>query len=124
MEARQEVFVACYGPNQISLRVMVTHPHYWRRGAAHLLAKWGVDLAAKNGVAIVMFSSPMEKALYETFGFRELAKVHVQVEREQESLDDISCMAWEKGWSALSTNGAKMNEQHESKEVRREPQAF
>jgi N-acetylglutamate synthase-like GNAT family acetyltransferase len=94
--------VAHYGPDQMSLRMMVTHPDYWRRGAAHLLVDWGVKLATEKKVAIVMFSSPMGKALYETFGFRELAKVHVHVDGEMERLDDISCMAWEHGWANSS----------------------
>jgi predicted N-acetyltransferase YhbS len=83
MKARQEVFMSRYEPNQMSLRQMVTHPHYWGCGAGHLLVDWGVKQPTEKEVAIVMFSSPMGKALYETFGFRELAKLHIPVELPQ-----------------------------------------
>lgn len=71
--------------------MMVTHPDYWRRGAGHPLVEQGVKLATEKEVAIVMFSNPTGKALYDTFRFRELGTVHVQVNGEKESLDRISC---------------------------------
>jgi hypothetical protein len=72
MKARQEVFVARYGPNQMSLRMMVTHPNYWRRGAAPLLVEWGIRLDMEKGVVIVMFSSPTGKALYVSSRFQAI----------------------------------------------------
>jgi len=99
MKARQEAFVSRYGPKQMSLRRMVTNTHYWRRGAGHLLVDWGTKQATEEEAAIVMFSSPMGKASYETFRFRVLAKPHIQVEGQKQILEDISCMVWEEGWT-------------------------
>lgn len=92
---RQEVFGGQFGGRQMSLRLMCTHPDYWRRGAAHLIVKWGVENATEAGVAISLFASPMGRKVYAACGFRELGIVSVHVPREEESLR-LSGMAWDK----------------------------
>ena len=92
MAFRQDVFIAEYGPRQISLRMMATHPEYWRKGAGRLAMQWGVDEADRQKVAVVMFASPLGKHLYERYGFRELGVVTVRVEGDDETLH-VSGMA-------------------------------
>ena len=91
--------MARYGPNHMWLRRLITHPDYRRRGAAFLLVKWGLEQAAGKGVAIRLRSSPMGRAVCETFGFRFLAEYQTQVEGEEEECCKFGCMAWEEGWS-------------------------
>lgn len=94
MGARKRFFVDRFGQRQFSLRQMATLPDYWRRGAASTLLKWGMDRARKEGVAVNMFAGNMGAGLYVKFGFKELAKVHVQVEGEVEDLFMLA-MAWD-----------------------------
>ena len=91
---RDDVFSSLYGSRQISLRLILTHPDHWRRGAGSLMLQWGVKTATKEGVAIVLFASPWGNELYESFGFRELGILRVSLPGESREML-ASGMAWD-----------------------------
>lgn len=96
-QARKEIFVSRYGQRQLSLRQMATLPSYWRRGAATMLCKWGMEEARKVGVAVPMFASPMGKMVYETLGFKEIGQWTAHIEGEEESVT-LHALTWEPSW--------------------------
>jgi GNAT superfamily N-acetyltransferase len=105
MKARKELFVSRYGERQLSLRQMATLPAYWRKGAATMLCKWGMEKARKVSVAVPMFASPMGKRLYESLGFKELGTFRVQVDGEDEVLV-VHALTWEPAWEQKSEEGS------------------
>jgi predicted N-acetyltransferase YhbS len=54
---------------------MAVVPSHRRRRVASLLMEWGVAKADTLAIEAWMESSPMGKALYEKFGFRQLFKI-------------------------------------------------
>lgn len=96
-KARRKLFVARYGERQLSLRQMATLPTYWRRGAATMLCRWGMNEARRVGVAVPMFASPMGRRVYEALGFKKIGQWKAQLENEEESVT-IHALTWEPGW--------------------------
>lgn len=94
--AHCQYFSDIYGTNHIHLKILATHPDYWRRGAGTKLCNWGIDLAEKNRTYISVFASPMGEKLYARLGFKELAIVVVQVKGEEEKVS-ISAMLYTPG---------------------------
>ncbi|KAI0109120.1 acyl-CoA N-acyltransferase [Nemania sp. FL0031] len=94
MKARKDIFVAMFGERQLSLRQMATFPDYWRRGAASMLLKWGMERARKENVAVPMFAGNMGKLLYLKLGFKELERVQIQAPNETEVIY-VTAMAWD-----------------------------
>lgn len=104
--AHRQYFTDVHGADHIHLRILATHPDYWRRGAGTKLCNWGIDLAEKHRTYISVFASPMGEKLYAQLGFKKLAVVVVQVKGEEEKVN-ISAMLYtpghEKGYWCLVT---------------------
>ena len=50
------------------------------------LCNWGMDLARSKDMYIIVFGSPMSRALYSFLGFWELAELPVWVDSEKEKI--------------------------------------
>src|SRR5262249_13444987 len=84
--AQEKYFDKVYGDDHFYLGLLATHPDYQRRGAGTMLCKVGLDIADKHNSHISVFCSPMGHPLYLHLGWRDVATVTVQVEREDEKL--------------------------------------
>jgi ribosomal protein S18 acetylase RimI-like enzyme len=51
------------------LKQIVVHPAHRGLGAARLLTDWGVGLADKSGLSVIVVSVPYARPVYEKFGF-------------------------------------------------------
>lgn len=85
-EAKELWFDQVYGDERHYLLTLATHPDYQRKGIASMMIRWGINQARESGVPIILFASPMATPLYETLGFREVGRRHVQVPGEDERL--------------------------------------
>ncbi|KAK2606036.1 hypothetical protein QQS21_003554 [Conoideocrella luteorostrata] len=92
-KARKDIFARMYGERQSSLRQLATLPEYWHRGVGTQLLHWGMERSREQGVPITLFAGPMGKNLYEKHGFKELEKVHVQVDGESAAIFQTA-MSW------------------------------
>jgi predicted N-acetyltransferase YhbS len=81
--AQAELFDKVYGDKQLGLAQLATHPDYFRRGAATILAKWGLALAEKDTLAVAVFAGPKAYGIYERLGFRRVGMAKVQVDGEE-----------------------------------------
>jgi len=84
--AKKSYFDRVYGPNQLHLRILATHPDFQRRGAGSTLCRWGMQRATSARVPVTLFSSPMGQQLYSFLGFDYIGTVIVQVKGEDEKL--------------------------------------
>ena len=83
-----------FGTEQIHLQALGTHPSFARRGLARALCRWGMDRAARDGVAATLMASPMGRGVYPRLGFEELGSVTAQVAGEDEKTH-LYAMAWD-----------------------------
>ena len=75
------------GSDQIHLWLLCTSPAFRRRGAGTQLCRWGINLAACQGVHTTVLASPMGKKLYEALGFELNGYFIIRVEGEDEKLE-------------------------------------
>ena len=92
--AQEELFDSTYGPNQLSLAQLATHPDYWRRGVASRLLKWGIERSRREMWPITVFAGPTAYNLYHSFGFRNAGTVITTVSGEEESIE-FPGLVWE-----------------------------
>ncbi|OCK95892.1 acyl-CoA N-acyltransferase [Cenococcum geophilum 1.58] len=74
-------------PEMWYMQLLVTHRDFRRHGAASRLVAWGTTEADSEGIHCGTESSPMGEPVYKSFGFREIGRMTVQVEGDQETLD-------------------------------------
>jgi GNAT superfamily N-acetyltransferase len=86
MDGKRRYSDDIHGTNRIQLQILATHPDYQRQGFGSRLCNWGIELAKSRDMYIIVFGSPMGKALYSILGFRELAELPVQVKGEEEKI--------------------------------------
>lgn len=82
LEARQ-INNEIFGPNQLYLRILGTHPDYRRRGFGSKLLKLGIDRATHDDVVITLMSTLLGYPAYIACGFRELESMRIQVKDEE-----------------------------------------
>lgn len=75
-----------FGERRLTLFNLVTLPECQRKGIGAELFKWGVQKAQNEGLAITLTSSVFARKLYESFGLREVASIHTQIEGEEDFL--------------------------------------
>ncbi|KAM0418879.1 hypothetical protein ACHAPT_012144 [Fusarium lateritium] len=92
-ESAQKYF-SQFGTDQIKLQILGTLPEYRRRGFATHLCKWGMERAARDGLAMTLSASPQGYPLYAGLGFRKLGQQTIHAPGEEESLV-VDCMAFE-----------------------------
>lgn len=92
-EAKKMWFDDPYGDQQLHLRILGTHLDYRRLGAGTMLVHWGQELAAKEGVVVTLFASPMGSRLYTKLGFRNVGTVQIHAETDGQSVDRVA-MVW------------------------------
>ncbi|KAK4145294.1 acyl-CoA N-acyltransferase [Dichotomopilus funicola] len=80
-------FFGALGHDQIHLWLLCTSPAFRRRGAGTQLCRWGINLAAHQGVHTTVLASPMGKKLYEQLGFVLNGSFIIQVEGEEAKLE-------------------------------------
>jgi hypothetical protein len=85
-DGKSRYFDNIHGTNRLQLQVLATHPDYQRRGFGTRLCRWGIDIARSKDMYIIVFGSPMGRALYSFLGFRVLAELPVQVKGEAEKI--------------------------------------
>ncbi|KAI9775594.1 MAG: hypothetical protein M1839_000995 [Geoglossum umbratile] len=85
-DGKRRYFDDIHGTNRLQLQVLATHPDYQRRGYGTRLCRWGIDIARSRDMYIIVFGSPMGRALYSFLGFRVLAELPVQVKGEAEKI--------------------------------------
>jgi ribosomal protein S18 acetylase RimI-like enzyme len=78
-KSKVEVFDDVYGPRQIHLQILATHPKHQRRGAGRALCDWGIRLAERIAAPITVFASLMGNLLYQRIGFITVDKIKIQV---------------------------------------------
>lgn len=77
-KSKAEVFDSVFGPRQLHLQILATHPRYQRRGAGKALCEWGLQLAERVSVPITVFASPMGRILYQRTGFVPVDEVRIK----------------------------------------------
>lgn len=77
-KSKAEVFDSVFGPRQLHLQILATHPNYQRRGAGRALCEWGIRLAERVSVPITVFASPMGSILYQRTGFMPVDEVRIK----------------------------------------------
>jgi predicted acetyltransferase len=92
--AQERYFDSIYGPIQLSLAQLATHPDYQRRGAASMMMAWGIARAEEEKWPITVFGGAASYKLYVAFGFKTLVTVTTQVLDEEEKIE-FPGMAWE-----------------------------
>jgi len=58
---------------------LVTAPSFRRKGAASQLVRWGLERADREGVIVVLDSSPHGLPLYKTLGFVEVDRIELDL---------------------------------------------
>ncbi|KAK3293658.1 uncharacterized protein B0H64DRAFT_466274 [Chaetomium fimeti] len=76
-----------HGHGHVFLKILLTHPHWQKRGAGTALASWGIAQARALGVPTTVFASPMGLTLYRRLGFREVGRFRVQLAGEPDFLE-------------------------------------
>ncbi|TAQ86575.1 hypothetical protein B7494_g5096 [Chlorociboria aeruginascens] len=81
--ARKEYFEV-FQSHRMHLQWLATLPDYCRRGFGSALVRWGMDRAARDGVALTLVASPQGFELYRKLGFRYLGDQMAKVQGEEE----------------------------------------
>jgi ribosomal protein S18 acetylase RimI-like enzyme len=81
--ADSEKYFTKYGDN-IRLYTLGTHPDYWRQGFGTTLCQWGMEMAADQGLVVLLVASIMGRNLYTKLNFTTLGEVVKQVPGEKE----------------------------------------
>ncbi|KAA8567543.1 hypothetical protein MFRU_048g00410 [Monilinia fructicola] len=58
-------------PEYLELAALAVDPKFHRRGVGGMMLKYGIDLAQKEQIPVVLEASPAGTQLYTKFGFRE-----------------------------------------------------
>lgn len=77
-------FRSQYGPWQIELWNLATHPDYQRKGHGSTLCRWGMKKAQEDNVAVTLMAAPMGKLLYAHLGFRFVGSGVIEVPGDPE----------------------------------------
>ncbi|KAL8791916.1 MAG: hypothetical protein Q9195_005492 [Heterodermia aff. obscurata] len=85
-KGKQTLFDDVYGPNQIHLQILGTHPDYMRRGYGSALVYWGIAVAKANNLAVSLMASPMGIPLYTHLGFKHVKRIILRVPEETEEV--------------------------------------
>lgn len=80
-------YFVVHGKEQLSLRMLITHPDFRRRGAGTLLCDWGQQESVKRGWILTVMASPMGRALYERLGYKLVGSERAQIPGEDEKVD-------------------------------------
>ena len=85
-KGKQTLFDDVYGPDQIHLQILGTHPDYMRRGCASALVDWGVAVAKMDNLVVSLMASPMGSLLYTHLGFKHVERIVLRVPEEIEEV--------------------------------------
>ncbi|MCJ1236240.1 hypothetical protein MMC14_004218 [Varicellaria rhodocarpa] len=58
-----------------------THPKYERRGIGSRLVRWGIDKSEESEIPLYLESTEIGAPLYERFGFTEVDRLTLDVEK-------------------------------------------
>ncbi|KAI9645760.1 hypothetical protein NHQ30_005192 [Ciborinia camelliae] len=64
-------------PEYLELAALAVNPKFHRRGIGGMMMKYGIDLAQKEQVPIILEASPAGNQLYTKFGFEETGRTEV-----------------------------------------------
>jgi ribosomal protein S18 acetylase RimI-like enzyme len=82
--ADAEKYFAKYGNDRITLQILGTHPDHWRRGYATSLCRYGMRIAAEDGLAVTLVAGQTGLGLYRHLNFTSLSILVKQVPGEKE----------------------------------------
>ncbi len=79
----------------VDLAAVGTNPKYQRQGAASLLLRWGLERADDHGLATYVEGTSAARRLYEKHGFKEVAKLQLELSPWKEGDYFNTCMVRE-----------------------------
>ena len=88
-----------------SLKRIVAHPAYWGRGHGTELARWGVSLAALDGVDQGVIGSSMGARLFERVGFHRNTDIHIDGDERDREGFDLAVLRFKTATAAESSSG-------------------
>jgi GNAT superfamily N-acetyltransferase len=66
-----------YGPSQLYLETLGTHPDFQRRGAGTRLVSRGIEVGKREGVNVTLIAQPTAEGFYRGLGFVSVRNVTV-----------------------------------------------
>ena len=79
-------------PEVIQLHALYSHSEDWGKGVGTALVEWGLDIARKAQVPIVVETTSATQ-FYEKLGFRSVVTKRIQVEGETDFVD-MDALVW------------------------------
>ncbi|KAF2658666.1 hypothetical protein K491DRAFT_676257 [Lophiostoma macrostomum CBS 122681] len=68
---------AVYGPSQLYLNTLGTHPDFQRHGAGTRLVRTGIEIGRKEGLNVTLIAQPTAETFYQRLGFVSVRRVCV-----------------------------------------------
>ena len=81
--AEVEKHFAKYEYDRITLQILGTHPNHWRRGYGTSLCRYGMEIAAEDGLAVTLVAGQTGLGLYRHLNFTSVGTLVKQVPGEK-----------------------------------------